>query len=103
MTTISAIPTLPSLSSLPPIGGAVPATSAGGFAALLDGVKNGVGGVSDLQRQAADASERLALGESDDVVGTLASVEKADLAFKTLLAVRSKLMAAFDEMRNMPV
>ncbi len=100
MTTIQAIP------SLPPLGAsASPAqvSNASGFSALFDAAKQGFLGVSNLQHEAANASQKLALGETDDVVGTLASVEKADLAFKTLLAVRSKLMSAFDELRNMPV
>ncbi|MEM7807218.1 MAG: flagellar hook-basal body complex protein FliE [Planctomycetota bacterium] len=78
-------------------------SSADGFGAMLDSAKGFVSQVNDMQHAAADASTRLALGETDDMVGTLATVEKADLAFKTLLAVRSKLMAAFDEIRNMPV
>ncbi len=79
------------------------ATSSNGFGVMLDAAKGMVMQVDDMQHAAADASTKLALGETDDMVGTLATVEKADLAFKTLLAVRSKLMAAFDEIRNMPV
>ncbi|MEM1011355.1 MAG: flagellar hook-basal body complex protein FliE [Planctomycetota bacterium] len=90
--------------SSPVASPAMPASSsADGFGAMLDSAKGFVSQVNDMQHAAADASTRLALGETDDMVGTLATVEKADLAFKTLLAVRSKLMAAFDEIRNMPV
>ena len=93
----------------PAPAGFSPVTPAGlpggnaGFTSILDAAKSGVGEVNRLQAQAAAASESLALGETDDVAGTLAAVEKGELAFKTLLAVRSKLMSAFDEVRNMPV
>ena len=85
-------------------GSLAPSAPAGnGFGALFDAAKGGLSKVSDLQHASADASQKLALGETDDVIGTMATVEKADIAFKALLAVRSKLMAAFDEVRNMPV
>jgi flagellar hook-basal body complex protein FliE len=78
-------------------------SNATGFGAMLDTAKSFISDVDAMQHDAAAASTKLALGETDDIVGTMATVEKADLAFKTLLAVRSKLMAAFDEVRNMPV
>ena len=33
----------------------------------------------------------------------MTAVEKSDLAFKTLLAIRSKLMEAYDEIKNIPI
>jgi flagellar hook-basal body complex protein FliE len=30
-------------------------------------------------------------------------MEKSDLAFKTLLSIRGKLMEAYDEIKNMPI
>ena len=100
MTTISPIPSLPPLSAGAATGGV---SRPNGFASLFESAKTGLGEVDRMQHAAADASKALALGETDDVTGTMATVEKADLAFKTLLAVRSKLMSAFDEIRNMPV
>lgn len=75
----------------------------GSFAGLFEAAKSGVNGVSQMQNDATAAVEHLALGETDDVVGVMSAVEKGELAFKTLLAVRSKLMTAFDEIRNMPI
>ena len=100
MTTISPIQSLPPLSAGTSTAGI---SGPGGFASLFDAAKAGLGEVDRMQHASADASKALALGETDDIVGTMATVEKADLAFKTLLAVRSKLMSAFDEIRNMPV
>ena len=102
---ISHVPTFPvstpgvSSSTMFP---ASPANS-GAFASFMSAAASGVNSVSKLQNQATAATEQLALGETDDVVGVMAQVEKGELAFKTLLAVRSKLMTAFDEIRNMPI
>ncbi len=83
--------------------GAGAATTSPAFAGVLDVAKQALGEVSQMQADATRATESLALGETDDVVGVMAAVEKGELAFKTLLAIRSKLMSALDEVRNMPV
>ena len=36
-------------------------------------------------------------------VAVMTAVEKSDLAFKTLLAIRSKLMEAYEEIKNIPI
>jgi flagellar hook-basal body complex protein FliE len=45
----------------------------------------------------------LTTGKNDDVTGVMTAVEKSDLAFQTLLAIRSKLMDAYDEIKNIAV
>jgi flagellar hook-basal body complex protein FliE len=75
----------------------------GGFGSLLEIARHGVDEVATLQADATRKSEALVLGETDDVAGVLSAVEKGELAFKTLLAIRTKLMNALDEVRNMPV
>ncbi len=75
----------------------------GSFGGMLETAKAAFLDVSQMQNDATVATEQFALGETDDIVSMMATVEKGELAFKTLLAVRSKLMAAFDEIRNMPV
>ena len=68
-----------------------------------DVLKTAVGEVSQLQNDATSAVEQLSMGQTDDVVGVMSAVEKSELAFKTLLAIRTKLMSAYDEIRNMPI
>ena len=90
------------------MGGVTPAGSPLGHAAtpktsFADVLKSAVGEVSQLQNDATHAVEQLSLGQTDDVVGVMSAVEKSELAFKTLLAIRSKLMSAYDEIRNMPI
>lgn len=83
-------------------GGAAPtgAPGAGGFA---DALKSSIDEVARLQQDASKAVEGLTTGKTDDVTGVMTAVEKSDLAFQTLLAIRSKLMEAYDEIKNIAV
>jgi len=80
-------------------GPAAPA-SGPGFADVL---KNSIDEVARLQQDASKAVEGLTTGKNDDVTGVMTAVEKSDLAFQTLLAIRSKLMEAYDEIKNIAV
>ena len=84
------------------VGGAKSAGPAGG-ASFADTLKNSIQEVSKLQQDASKAVEDLATGKSENVTGVMTAVEKSDLAFKTLLAIRTKLMDAYEEIKNIPV
>ena len=79
-----------------------PAKSASG-GSFVDALKSAVGEVSKLQNDATHGIEQLTLGQTDDVTGVMAAVEKGELALKALLSIRGKLMSAYDEIRNMPI
>lgn len=83
-------------------GKAAGAAASGGsnFAEML---KSSIDEVARLQQDASTAVENLATGRSEDVNGVMTAVEKADLAFKTLLAIRSKLMDAYEEIKTIQV
>lgn len=70
---------------------------------FADTLKNSINEVSRLQQDASQAVEDLATGKTEEVTGVMMAMEKSDLAFKTLLAIRSKLMDAYDEIKNMPI
>ncbi|MGD0389141.1 MAG: flagellar hook-basal body complex protein FliE, partial [Tepidisphaeraceae bacterium] len=76
------------------------ATPASNFADVL---KKSVDEVSKLQQDASQAVEDVATGKSNNVTGVMAAVEKSDLAFKTLLAIRSKLMDAYEEIKQISI
>ncbi|MFC1588555.1 flagellar hook-basal body complex protein FliE [Planctomycetota bacterium] len=59
--------------------------------------------VNELQRMADAKQEDLALGRTDDIADVLDAVEKADLAFKTLMQVRNKLVDAYNEISRMRI
>lgn len=81
------------------LGGA----GAAGSSSFSDMLKNSIDEVSRLQQDASQAVEDLMTQRTQDVTGVMTAMEKADLAFKTLLAIRTKLMEAYDEIKNMPV
>ena len=59
--------------------------------------------VNQLQQEATTAIEDLQTGKRDDLEGVLLATLKADLAFKTLLAVRNKVQAAYEEIKQIRV
>ena len=80
--------------------GAAPTSGGATFAETL---KNSIGEVSKMQEDASQAVEDLASGKTQNVTGVMTAMEKSDMAFKTLLAIRTKLMEAYDEIKNMPM
>lgn len=66
---------------------------------LLENLKQ----VNRLQQEATTAVEDLATGKRNDVEGVLIATQKADLAFKMMLSVRNKVMAAYEEVKQMRV
>lgn len=59
--------------------------------------------MSRLQQDASRAVEDLVTGQTNNVTGVMTAMEKSDLAFKTLLAIRSKLMDAYEEIKQINV
>lgn len=59
--------------------------------------------VNRLQQEAQHAVEDLASGKRDDVAGVMMAKQKADLAFQMLLQVRNKMVAAYEEVKQMRV
>jgi len=62
--------------------------------------------LGEVERADAYASEmkrRLLVGESVELHEVLLATEKAHLAFQTLLAVRNKLLEAYQELTRMPL
>ena len=86
------------------LGSSGPAVSGGadrtGFADVL---KKSIDEVSRLQQDASKAVEDVTTGKTDDVTGVMTAMEKADLAFKTLLAIRAKLMDAYEEIKQIQI
>lgn len=80
--------------------GAAPAVEGASFSDIL---KNSINEVAKLQQDASTATQELLTGKTEDVTGVFTAMEKSDIAFKTLLAVRAKLMDAYDEIKNMPI
>src|SRR5688500_17887319 len=87
-------------------GGVSPTKSAAGSAgasSFADALKSSIDEVSRLQQDASQAVQDLATGRTEDVTGVMTAVEKSDIAFKMLLAIRAKLMDAYEEIKNISI
>ena len=59
--------------------------------------------VNQLQAEADQARINLATGKNENVAEVFTAVKKAELAFQTLMQIRTKLMDAYDEIKQMRV
>jgi flagellar hook-basal body complex protein FliE len=76
------------------------ATTGSSFADMLN---KSIDEVSRLQQDASKAVNDVATGQNENVTGVMTAVEKSDLAFKTLLTIRAKLMDAYEEIKQISV
>ena len=68
-----------------------------------DFLVDSVAKVNSLQQDANLSMEKLASGQSNNLHETLLAVEKADIAFKTMNQVRSKVIDAYREIMKMQI
>jgi flagellar hook-basal body complex protein FliE len=66
---------------------------------LLDNLNR----VNEMQQEADQAVENLATGKETDITRVMGAVEKADVAFQTLMSVRNKLVEAYQEILRMRI
>ena len=96
--------TLPTnLESIPNSAGAPkPATlpASDSFGALL---KQSLSDVNELQQKADQAVSELATGQQQDIHNTMIAMEKADVAFRLLMQIRNKVIAAYETVMRMQV
>jgi flagellar hook-basal body complex protein FliE len=59
--------------------------------------------VNEVQQDATQATNDLLTGQRDDIEGVMIATQKADSAFRMLLALRNKVVDAYDEVRNIRV
>ena len=90
-------PAPPSLSS--PTNGASGASGSSFKNMLLDSVQQ----VNSMQLEANKAVEGLFTGAEINPAEVLTAVQKADLAFRMLMQVRNKLVAAYQEIKDVKV
>jgi flagellar hook-basal body complex protein FliE len=68
-----------------------------------DLVLGGVGEVNMLQQKADRAIEKLMCGGEIGMAEVLTAVQKADIAFRMMMQIKNKLVAAYQEIQNMRV
>lgn len=79
------------------------AIAPGGGPSFRDTLVQNLAKVNELQQDATHAMEDLAAGRRSDVEGVLLATQKADTAFRMLLAVRNKVMDAYQEIQQIRV
>lgn len=80
-----------------PAGGQAPDPNAPSFKdVLLENLKS----VNRLQQDATQAIEDLHTGKRDDLETVLLATQKADTAFRMLLATRNKVLDAWEELKQ---
>lgn len=95
---VSSVPRVQGLGMPGSGGGAAPVDpNAPSFAKTLIGK---IEEVNQLQSEAARAAEDYATGDRTDLEGVLQATQKADTAFRMLLALRNKVQAAYDEVKQ---
>ncbi len=64
---------------------------------------NSLDEVNQLQQEASTAAEDLVTGKRDDIEGVMLATQKADNAFRMLLALKNKVQAAYEEIKQVRV
>jgi flagellar hook-basal body complex protein FliE len=85
------------------IEGAPSIGETGGTKSFGEFLQDSIGKVNSLQQDANVAMEKLASGESQNLHETLLAVEKADIAFRTMNQVRTKVIDAYREIMKMQI
>jgi len=97
---------IPQVPSLSPVSGSAnsaqgSASGAQGEVAFGDLLKQALQEVNQVSAQADVESRNLMTGESADMHTAMLAVQKADLSFQMMMAVRSKLIDAYREVMRM--
>jgi flagellar hook-basal body complex protein FliE len=73
----------------------------GGEPAFADVLKQALQEVTDVQAKADGEARNLMVGEGTDMHSAILAVQKADVSFQMMMAVRSKLIDAYREVMRM--
>jgi len=89
-----------SIGPKPPVA---PSIRGGEKPSFKDLLVNSISEVQRLQTQADQSIRGLVSGEITDVSQVLVAVEKADIAFATMMQIRNKIVEAYQEVIRMSV
>lgn len=77
-------------------------SSAGGVS-FADTLQQAIGNVNELQKTSDKKIQELSTGRTDDVASVMIATEKADIALRTMMQVRNKIIDAYQEIMRMQV
>jgi flagellar hook-basal body complex protein FliE len=70
---------------------------------FADTLKDAVGEVNTLQKQADKKAQDLATGKTTDIPEVMMAAEKADIALRLMVQVRNKIIQAYEDVMKMQV
>ncbi|MEJ2642733.1 MAG: flagellar hook-basal body complex protein FliE [Desulfosarcinaceae bacterium] len=82
----------------PELPNADAAPEAGKFGNLL---QSAFDQVNELQLKGDEAVQQMVSGENTDIHNTMITLQKAQISFELMLQVRNKIVAAYDQIKNM--
>ncbi|MFO0946992.1 MAG: flagellar hook-basal body complex protein FliE [Planctomycetota bacterium] len=82
---------------------APPTPGVGKTSSFSDLLRDSIGETNRMQLKVEDLSTRAFSGEDLDPAIVANAVNKADIAFRTMIQVRTKLIDAFNELRNLQI
>lgn len=71
-----------------------------GFGELLS---NALSSVNEIQQESAALSRGFVAGEHQDLVGASIASQKSSLAFQAVVTARNRMVAAYQDIMNMPI
>lgn len=70
---------------------------------FADTLTEAIGQVNEIQKESDLKAQELATGKTDDIAGVMLASEKADIALRTMVQVRNKIIDAYQEIMRMQV
>jgi flagellar hook-basal body complex protein FliE len=86
-----------------PLGPAAAGSSPSPAQSFQDLMLQSLDQVNSMQTNANHAVEQLMTGGDANVPEVLTAVQKADISFKLMLQIRNKLLAAYQEIKDMRI
>lgn len=68
-----------------------------------DTLTEAISNVNELQKESDKKIQELTTGKTDDVASVMITAEKADIALRTMVQVRNKIIDAYQEIMKMQV
>ncbi len=71
-----------------------------GFQGLL---KDAISSINEIQQGASQAVDALATGQSQNIHQAMVALQQADISFQLMMAIRNKLVSAYEEIQRMQI
>ncbi len=92
---------LPLIAEPSPIGTSVSTQTAG--AEFQGALKDAIASINEVQQGASQAVDALATGQSQNIHQAMIALQQADISFQLMMAIRNKLVSAYEEIQRMQI